>query len=129
MVTLLPSIQEQETEVEQQAGSTDDLTDDASEPSTVSDPRVQTEKKSNIGEGGENSPDISKMTVKQLQTLAKQRGIGIARTKSDFLRIIKEKNPDEDLDQLVGKTLFNRVSNLHISRLRTKEDLVSLLKS
>jgi len=72
--------------------------------------------------------DITKMTVKQLQALAKQRGIGIARTKSDFLRIIKEKNPDEDLDQLTGKTLFNRVGELHISRLRTKEDLVRLLK-
>ncbi|MDP8240023.1 MAG: KOW motif-containing protein [Candidatus Hatepunaea meridiana] len=71
--------------------------------------------------------DIAKMTVKQLQAQAKQRGIGIARTKSDFLRIIKEKNPDEDLDQLTGKTLFNRVTELHISRLRTKNDLVQLL--
>jgi len=66
--------------------------------------------------------------VKQLQVLAKQRGIGIARTKSDFLRIIKEKNPDEDLDQLTGKTLFNRVRELHISRLRTKADLVRMLQ-
>jgi len=74
-----------------------------------------------------NDQEITKMTVKQLQVLAKQRGIGIARTKSDFLRIIKEKNPDEDLDQLTGKTLFNRVSELHISRLRTKEDLVRML--
>ena len=73
--------------------------------------------------------DITKMTVKQLQTLAKQRGIGIARTKSDFLRIIKVKNPEEDLDQLTGKTLFNRVSELHISRLRTKEDLVRMLSA
>ena len=76
-------------------------------------------------ESGEQ--DITKMTVKQLQALAKQRKIGIARTKSDFLRIIKEKNPDEDLDQLTGKTLFNRVSELHVSRLRTKEDLVRML--
>jgi len=74
-----------------------------------------------------NSNEIKDMTVKQLQELAKQRGIGIARTKSDFLRIIKEKNPDEDLDQLTGKTLFNRVSELHISRLRSKAEIVSLL--
>lgn len=72
--------------------------------------------------------DVTKMTVKQLQALAKQRGIGIARTKSDFIRIIKEKNPDEDLDQLTGKTLFNRVTELHISRLRTKADLVRILQ-
>ncbi len=75
-----------------------------------------------------DAQDITKMTVKQLQALAKQRGIGIARTKSDFHRIINEKNPDEDLDQLTGKTLFNRVSELHISRLRTKEDLVRMLQ-
>jgi len=76
-------------------------------------------------EGGQ---DIAKMTVKQLQALAKQRGIGIARTKDDFLRIIKEKNPEEDLERLKGKVLFDRVSELHISRLRTKEDLVRLLQ-
>jgi len=82
--------------------------------------------KSNI-KPADSVKDITKMTVKQLQELAKQRGIGIARTKSDFLRIIQEKNPDEDLDQLVGKTLFNRVSDFHISRLRTKQDLIRLL--
>jgi len=67
------------------------------------------------------------MTVKQLQALAKQRGIGIARTKDDFLRIIKEKNPEEDLERLKGKVLFDRVSELHISRFRTKDDLVRML--
>jgi len=75
-------------------------------------------------EGGQK---IVKMTVKQLQALAKQRGIGIARTKSDFLRIIKVKHPEEDLERLKGKVLFDRVSELHISRLRTKEDLVRML--
>jgi len=77
----------------------------------------------------EGGKDIAKMTVKQLQALAKQRGIGIARTKDDFLRIIKEKNPDEDLERLKGKVLFNRVGELHISRLRTKEDLVRMLST
>ena len=77
----------------------------------------------------EGEPDIAKMTVKQLQALAKQRGIGIARTKDDFLRIIKEKHPDEDLERLKGKVLFDRVSELHISRLRTKEDLVRMLSA
>ena len=83
---------------------------------------------SNSGNETETSEqDITKMTVKELQAIAKQRKIGIARTKSDFLRIIQEKNPDEDLDQLTGKTLFNRISELHISRLRTKQDLIRLL--
>ena len=96
------------------------------EPTVDSEATSNTEERDPIAESGEQ--DITKMTVKQLQALAKQRGIGIARTKADFLRIIKEKNPDEDLDQLTGRTLFNRVSELHVSRLRTKEDLVRLLQ-
>ena len=74
-------------------------------------------------------PDnLTKMTTLQLRELAKQKGVAIARTKADFLRIIKEKNPDEDLERLKGKVLFDRVSELHISRLRSKEDLQKLLK-
>jgi len=95
------------------------------EQTVDSEATSNTEKQDPNAEAGEQ--DITKMTVKQLQAQAKQRGIGIARTKSDFLRIIKDKNPDEDLDQLTGKTLFNRVSELHVSRLRTKEDLVRML--
>ena len=67
------------------------------------------------------------MTVAQLRDLAKEKGVSIARTKDDFLRIIKELNPDEDLERLKGKVLFDRVSELHISRLRSKEDLQKLL--
>ena len=77
----------------------------------------------------EGEQNITKMTVKQLQVLAKQRDIGIARTKDDFLRIIKEKNPSEDLALLKGKVLFDRVGELHVSRLRTKGDLVRLLQA
>lgn len=83
--------------------------------------------------GGESAAvetsDLLKMTVKQLQELAKSRGIGIARTKEDFLRIIEEKHPDEDLERLKGKVLFDRVSELHISRLRSKQDFLRLLKN
>ena len=79
------------------------------------------------GEEIEIPDDIKKMTVAQLRDLAKEKGVSIARTKDDFLRIIKEKNPDEDLERLKGKVLFDRVSELHISRLRSKEDLQKLL--
>ena len=61
--------------------------------------------------------------------LAKQRGISVARTKEDFLRIIKANNPDEDLERLKDKVLFDRVSEFHISRLRTKQDLVRPLSA
>ncbi len=71
--------------------------------------------------------EIKKLTINQLQALAKERGVSIARTKADFLRIIKEKNPNEDLNLLKGKVLFDRVTELKISRLRSKADLQILL--
>ena len=71
--------------------------------------------------------EIKKMTVAQLRELAKEKGVSVARTKDDFLRIIKSMNPEEDLERLKGKVLFDRVSELHISRLRSKEDLQRLL--
>ena len=71
--------------------------------------------------------NIAKMTNLQLRDLAKQRGVSVARTKVDFLRIIKEKHPDEDLERLKGKVLFDRVSELRISRLRSKQELQKLL--
>jgi hypothetical protein len=130
-------VETQPSEQETAAETTD--SDQALEPIDQADSETQTEQttdsdsESNEEEQDPNveagEQDITKMTVKQLQALAKQRGIGIARTKSDFLRIIKEKNPEEDLDQLTGKTLFNRVSELHISRLRTKADLVRMLEA
>ncbi len=67
------------------------------------------------------------MTVVELQKLAKERDISIARTKADFVRIIKEMEPDCDTEALKGPALFNKVSELHISRLRSKKDLVELL--
>lgn len=71
--------------------------------------------------------ELAKLNMKALKALAKQHGIGIARTKADFLRIIKEKNPEEDLEHLKSRVLFDRVSELHISRLRSKRDLVIIL--
>ena len=80
------------------------------------------------GNGGVED-SIANMTIIQLRNLAKRKGVSVARTKADFLRLIKEKNPDEDLERLKGKVLFDRVSELHISRLRSKEDLRILLLS
>ena len=80
-----------------------------------------------IEENTEIPENIAKMTTLQLRDLAKQKGVSVARTKADFLRIIKKKNSAEDLERLKGKVLFDRVNELHISRLRSKEDLQKLL--
>ena len=132
MVTLLQSAEVQDRQKATEEKQTESTTNDSlnkNEPVVESDLSSHSKEQPSKAQGKGESNDITKMTVKQLQTLVKQRGIGIARTKSDFLRIIKEVKPDEDLDQLIGKTLFNRVSELHISRLRTKADLVKLLQS
>ncbi|MDP8238174.1 MAG: hypothetical protein P9X24_03705, partial [Candidatus Hatepunaea meridiana] len=131
MVALLPSAEDQEAPEATETQDTESVSvassNDEVESSTESDSSSESQEQPSEAQSEGESTDITKMTVKQLQAQAKQRGIGIARTKSDFLRIIKEKNPDEDLDQLKGKTLFDRVTELHISRLRTKADLVRML--
>ena len=88
---------------------------------------TETAETGRIEEGMEISENPTKMTTLQLRDLAKRKGVSVARTKADFLLIIKEKNPNEDLERLKGKVLFDRVSELHISRLRSKEDLPKLL--
>ena len=88
---------------------------------------TETAETGRIEESTEIPENLSKLTTLQLRELAKQKGVAIARTKADFLRIIKEKNPGEDLERLKGKMLFDRVSEFHISRLRSKEDLQKLL--
>ena len=130
MVTLVEASTQAEQADEEQAQETTETESPVAEAEAPqeADPTSQVAETA-TATASEGEQDVAKMTVKQLQALAKQRGIGIARTKDDFLRIIKEKNPDEDLDQLKGKVLFDRVSELHISRLRTKEDLVRMLSA
>ena len=129
MVALIEASAQTEQAGSEQAQDTAEAESPTAETETPqeADPDAQGEAEPTSETPGEQN--ITKMTVKQLQALAKQRGIGIARTKDDFLRIIKEKNPDEDLERLKGKVLFDRVGELHISRLRTKEDLVQRLQA
>ena len=130
MVALIEASAQTEQADGEQAQETAEIESPTAEVETPqeADPDAQGEAEP-APETPEGVQDIAKMTVKQLQALVKQRGIGIARTKDDFLRIIKEKNPDEDLERLKGKVLFDRVSELHVSRLRTKEDLVRMLSA
>ena len=76
---------------------------------------------------GRVEDSIAKLTILQLRDLAKRKGVSVARTKADFLRIIKEISPGENPKRLKGKALFDKVSELHISRLRSKKELQTLL--
>ena len=130
---------ETSTEAETESAESGEITEEAvDETASLSEETVQesgdSEREDSSAQTEEEPeaeveiPDeIKKMTVAQLRDLAKEKGVSIARTKDDFLRIIKEMNPEEDLERLKGKVLFDRVSELHISRLRSKEDLQRLL--
>ena len=69
------------------------------------------------------------LTVKQLQTAAKKQGISIARTKSDFLKLLDEAEPGIDHSGLTGSALKAKVKQHKIGALRSKDDLIALLKA
>jgi hypothetical protein len=65
--------------------------------------------------------------VKQLQTLSKQNGVSIARTKSDFIKLLDQVEPGIDHSDLTGAALKAKLKDHKIGLLRTKEELVDLL--
>jgi len=71
--------------------------------------------------------ELNALTVKQLQTLAKGNGIAIARTKSDFMKLLDAAEPGVDHSELAGTTLQEKLKAYKIGLLRSKEDLAVLL--
>jgi len=71
--------------------------------------------------------DLNTLTVKQLQTLAKQNGVSIARTKADFIKLLDQAEPGFDHTNLTGAALKAKLKEHKIGLLRTKEELVKLL--
>ena len=71
--------------------------------------------------------DLSALTVKQLQTLAKGNGIAVARTKSDFIKLLDAVEPGISHVDLSGAALQAKVKQYNIAALRSKDELVSLL--
>ena len=72
--------------------------------------------------------DFNKLTIKQLQKLAQNNGIAVARTKKDFIKLLKPLEPNVDLDSLKGLELKNLIKKHKIGALRSKDELISLLK-
>jgi len=72
--------------------------------------------------------EFDKLTVKQLQKLAQANGISIARTKKDFIKLLKPLEPDVDLESLKGTQLKALIKKHQIGALRSKEELIALLK-
>jgi len=72
--------------------------------------------------------EFEKLTMKQLQKLAQANSISIARTKKDFIKLLKPLEPDVDLDALKGSQLKALIKKHKIGALRSKEELIALLK-
>jgi SPP1 gp7 family putative phage head morphogenesis protein len=68
---------------------------------------------------------LGALTLKQVQTLAKQQGVAIARTKADFLKLLADKGVDGS--GLSGKALEALLKQHGIGALRSKDELVALL--
>ncbi|MHB9129973.1 MAG: phage head morphogenesis protein [Armatimonadota bacterium] len=68
---------------------------------------------------------LGALTLKQIQTLAKQQGVAIARTKADFLKLLADKGVDGS--GLSGKSLEAMLKQYGIGALRSKDELVALL--
>ena len=70
---------------------------------------------------------LSDLTVKQLQTLSKQNGVSIARTKADFIHLLDQVEPGLSHADLSGAALKAKLKEHKIGLLRTKQELVGLL--
>ncbi len=71
--------------------------------------------------------DLGGLTVKQLQSLSKQNGVSIARTKADFIQLLDQVEPGISHVDLSGVALKAKLKEHKIGLLRTKQELVGLL--
>jgi len=74
------------------------------------------------------SGDFSKLTIQQVQKIAQANSIGIARTKSDFVKLLKPHEPFVDFDSIKGAELKALIKKHKIGALRSKEELIDLIK-
>ncbi|MHB1462031.1 MAG: minor capsid protein [Armatimonadota bacterium] len=89
--------------------------------------QTEEEKKLNSAFDSGQVADLSALTLKQLQTLAKGNGIGVARTKADFIHLLGTAEPGVDHGDLSGAALQAKIKQFNIAALRSKDDLVKLL--
>lgn len=73
--------------------------------------------------------EFEKLTVKQLQKLAQANSISIARTKKEFIGLLKPLEPGVDLESLKGPQLDALVKKHKIGALRSRDELIALLKN
>ena len=74
------------------------------------------------------SGDFGKLTIQQVQKIAQANKIGIARTKSDFIKLLKPHEPFVDFDNIKGAGLKPLLKKYKIGALRSKDELIDLIK-
>ncbi len=93
--------------------------------------RKATEKRSEKQEVGKwvKAGEFEKLTLIQLQDDAKQRGISVYRNKDDLIRMLAPLEPKVDWETIKWKTLLKRLNKHKISSMKSKEELVQMLKN
>ncbi len=89
--------------------------------------KVEEEQKLKTAFEGGQIADLNALTVKQLQSLAKQNGIAVARTKSDFTKLLDAAEPGVGHADLSGAALQAKTKQYNIAALRSKDELAKLL--
>ncbi len=74
------------------------------------------------------SGDFTKLTIQQVQKIAQANKIGIARTKPDFVKLLKPHEPFIDFDSIKGAELKTLIKKHKIGALRSKDELIDLIK-
>ena len=75
------------------------------------------------------SGNFDNLTAKQAQMAAKQNGVSVARTKADFIKLLDQAEPGVSHSHLSGQALKQKLSQHKIGALRTKQELIDLLKA
>ncbi len=73
--------------------------------------------------------EFEKLTLEQLQEVAKEWDVSIYRTKEDFVRILAPLEPKVDWDNIKGVELTKLIKKHKISSRKSKAELVQLLKN
>lgn len=82
--------------------------------------------------GAWNSGDpaqLAQLTYGELQQLAKQRGVSIARSKADFLAVLDGLEPGVVHADLTGKALTAKLKQYSVGSLRSRDELLGYLES
>jgi len=90
--------------------------------------RKQRSRKQRIGKWI-NAGEFEKLTLSQLQDIAKKWGISIYRTKSDFIPLLAPLESKVDWDNIKGAELKKLLKKNNIKSIKTKEELAQGLKN